>query len=103
MDARLAAVKRYCKIDYDEDDELLAGLLAGADAYLEGAGCVREGHEALYDIIAHAMVLEQYEGRCVDNAAQALQSVPPIARQMLTQLKLVCSYEGGDADGDTGQ
>lgn len=60
-------------------------------------GCVREGHEALYDIIAHAMVLEQYEGRCVDNAAQALQSVPPIVRQMLTQLKLVCAYEGGDS------
>ena len=92
---RLAAVKRYCKIDYGEDDELLAGLLAAAEAYLDGAGCVREGHEALYDIIAHAMVLEQYEGRCCDNAAQALQSVPPIVRQMLTQLKLVCAYEGG--------
>ena len=88
---RLAAVKRYCKIDYSEDDELLAGMLAAAEAYLDGAGCVREG----YDIIAHAMVLEQYEGRCVDNAAQALQSVPPIVRQMLTQLKLVCAYEGG--------
>ena len=75
--------------------ERLAGLLAAAEAYLDGAGCVREGHEALYDIIAHAMVLEQYEGRCVDNAAQALQSVPPIVRQMLTQLKLVCAYEGG--------
>lgn len=94
---RLAAVKRYCKIDYGEDDELLAGLLAAAEAYLDGAGCVREGHEALYDIIAHAMVLEQYEGRCCDNAAQALQSVPPIVRQMLTQLKLVCAYEGGDS------
>ena len=92
---RLAAVKRYCKIDYSEDDELLAGLLAAVEAYLDGAGCVREGHEALYDIIAHAMVLEQYEGRCVDNAAQALQSVPSIVRQMLTQLKLVCAYEGG--------
>ena len=56
---------------------------------------MREGHEALYDIIAHAMVLEKYEGRCVDNAAQALQSVPPIVRQMFTQLKLVCAYEGG--------
>ena len=86
---RLAAVKRYCKIDYSEDDELLSGLLAAAEAYLDG--------EALYDIIAHAMVLEQYEGRCVDNAAQALQSVPPIVRQMLTQLKLVCAYEGGDS------
>ena len=77
------------------DDELLAGLLAAAEAYLDGAGCVREGHEAMYDIIAHAMVLEQYEGRCVAGAAQALQSVPPIVRQMLTQLKLVCAYEGG--------
>lgn len=45
--------------------------------------------------VAHAMVLEQYEGRCVAGAAQALQSVPPIVRQMLTQLKLVCAYEGG--------
>lgn len=92
---RLAAVKRYCKIDYSEDDELLTGLLAAVDAYLDGAGCVREGHEALYDIIAHAMVLEQYEGRCIDSAAQVLHSVPPIVRQMLTLLKFVCAYEGG--------
>lgn len=98
-EARLALVKSYCKIDYDEDDALLESLMQTADAYLESIGCIREGHEPMFDVIVCAMVLNQYEGRCADNAAAALAMVPPLVRQAVTQLKLVCAFGGAD-DGN---
>lgn len=54
----------------------------------------------MYDIICYAMTLNMYDGRASD-AQQAAESVPKIARQFLTQLKLRCNY-GGAADGSGG-
>ena len=49
---RLAAIKKYCRIDYDEDDEQLTGF-AGDERQLSLAQCGinRDGHEAMYDLI----------------------------------------------------
>lgn len=99
---RLAACKRYMKVDYTDDDELICGLMDMADGYLTGAGCVREVSPAMYDNICYAMVLNLYDGRA-DDAQQAAESVPKIARQFLTQLKLRCQYgEEATADGSAG-
>lgn len=97
---RLAACKKYMKVDYPDDDELICGFMDMADEYLAGAGCVREASPAMYDIICYAMTLNLYDGRASD-AQQAAESVPKIARQFLTQLKLRCNY-GGAADGSGG-
>ena len=92
---RLAACKCYMKVDYPDDDELICGFMDMADEYLAGAGCVREASPAMYDIICYAMTLNLYDGRASD-AQQAAESVPKIARQFLTQLKLRCNYGGAD-------
>lgn len=92
---RLDAIKKYCRVDYDEDDAQLS------DSYLAQCGITRDGHEAMYDLIVQAMVLNQYDGKCADNAAAALATVPPLVRQMVNQLKLVCAFGGAD-DGNTG-
>ena len=97
---RLAACKQYMKVDYPDDDELICGFMDMADEYLAGAGCVREASPSMYDIICYAMTLNLYDGRASD-AQQAAESVPKIARQFLTQLKLRCNY-GGAADGSGG-
>ena len=97
---RLAACKQYMKVDYPDDDELICGFMDMADEYLAGAGCVREVSPSMYDIICYAMTLNMYDGRASD-AQQAAESVPKIARQFLTQLKLRCNY-GGAADGSGG-
>ena len=97
---RLAACKKYMKVDYPDDDELICGFMDMADEYLAGAGCVREASPSMYDIICYAMTLNLYDGRASD-AQQAAESVPKIARQFLTQLKLRCNY-GGAADGAGG-
>lgn len=98
---RLDAIKKYCRVDYDEDDAQLTGFAEMSDSYLAQCGINRDGHEAMYDLIVQAMVLNQYEGKCADNAAAALATVPPLVRQMVNQLKFVCAF-GGAGNGNTG-
>ena len=100
-DERLAACKKYMKVDYDEDDELIAGLMQANDAYLSGAGVRREVNPAQHDLIVQAMTLQMYDARGADTPQQALETVPPVVRQMLNQPKLRCNYGGAD-DGGTG-
>lgn len=98
---RLAACKKYMRVDYDEDDELIAGLMMSNDAYLAGAGIRRDGNEAQHDLIVQAMTLQMYDARGTDTPQQALETVPPLVRQMFNQLKIRCNY-GGAADGAGG-
>lgn len=101
QDERLAACKRYMRVDYDEDDELIAGLMQASDAYLIGAGIRREVNEAQHDLIVQAMTLQMYDARGADTPQQALETVPPLVRSMFNQLKIRCNY-GGAADGTGG-
>lgn len=95
--ARLDACKKYMRVDYDEDDELIAALMDAADRYLAGAGVTREVAPEMYDLIVHDMTLRTYDGRDND-AAQA--ATAPLIRSMLTQLKLRCQYGQGASDDD---
>lgn len=101
QDERLAACKRYMHVDYEDDDELIAGLMMANDAYLIGAGIRREVNEAQHDLIVQAMTLQMYDARGADTPQQALETVPPLVRSMFNQLKIRCNY-GGAADGAGG-
>ena len=101
LEERLDACKRYMKVDYDDDDELIAGLMMANDAYLSSAGIRREVNEAQHDLIVQAMTLQMYDARGTDTPQQALETVPPLVRQMFNQLKIRCNY-GGAADGAGG-
>lgn len=98
---RLEACKRYMKVDYDEDDELIAGLMQANDAYLSSAGVRRDVSPAQHDLIVQAMTLQMYDARGTDTPQQALETVPPIVRSMFNQLKIRCNY-GGVTDGAGG-
>ena len=101
LEERLEACKRYMKVDYDEDDELIAGLMQANDAYLSSAGVRRDVCPAQHDLIVHAMTLQMYDTRGTDTPQQALETVPPLVRSMFNQLKIRCNY-GGAADGAGG-
>ena len=101
LEERLEACKRYMKVDYDEDDELIAGLMQANDAYLSSAGVRRDVCPAQHDLIVQAMTLQMYDARGTDPPQQALETVPPLVRQMFNQLKIRCNY-GGAADGAGG-
>lgn len=98
---RLETCKRYMKVDYDEDDELIAGLMQANDAYLSSAGVRRDVSPAQHDLIVQAMTLQMYDARGTDTPQQALETVPPVVRSMFNQLKIRCNY-GGVADGAGG-
>ena len=101
LEERLDACKRYMKVDYDDDDELIAGLMQANDAYLSSAGVRRDVSPAQHDLIVQAMTLQMYDARGTDTPQQALETVPPIVRQMFNQIKIRCNY-GGAADGAGG-
>lgn len=101
QDERLAACKRYMRVDYEDDDELIAGLMQANDAYLIGAGVRRDANPAQHDLIVQAMTLQMYDARGADTPQQALETVPPLVRSMFNQLKIRCNY-GGAADGAGG-
>nr|WP_300187013.1 head-tail connector protein [uncultured Agathobaculum sp.] len=98
---RLAACKKYMKVDYEEDDELIAALMDANDGYLADAGVRRDVSPARHDLIVHAMTLQMYDARGADTPQQALETVPPVVRQMFNQLKIRCNYGGVD-DGAGG-
>ena len=101
LEERLAACKKYMEVDYDEDDELIAGLMQANDAYLSSAGVRRDVSPAQHDLIVHAMTLQMYDARGTDTPQQALETVPPLVRQMFNHLKIRCNY-GGVTDGAGG-
>ncbi|MDD6937020.1 MAG: head-tail connector protein [Clostridiales bacterium] len=88
-EVKLDAVKRYMRVTYSEDDLLISSLISAAEQYLEGAGINRMLAPDVYDLLVCDMVLRQYDGRDSD-AEHAAAS--PLARQMLTQLKLRSAY-----------
>lgn len=83
----LEAVKGYCRIDGDEEDELLLSLIEAAKDYLEGAGVPDpEEDSALYSLAVKALTLHYYDHRGMTEVGST--SDIPGLRNAVTQLKL---------------
>ena len=83
--ADLEACKHYMRVDGTDDDELIAGLMAAAKAYLAGAG-IEEGEEPspLFTLAVHSLTLHYYDHR---DAVGGEAPLPLGLRPILTQLK----------------
>ena len=82
-------IKLYLRLDHDDEDDLLEGLLSSAAIYLKNAGCtVTEGE--LYNLAIKILVSHWYENRELtgkaDKIAYSLDNI-------ITQLKY-CYNEG---------
>lgn len=82
----LERLKRYMRIEHDEDDALIQSLADAADAYLTNAGISERG-DPRRELALHGLVLHWY-----DNRAALAESTNPIElplglRQVINQLK----------------
>jgi len=97
----LAAVKRYLRVEGEEEDELIAALVQAAQQYLENAG-VREpeqdpGRQAQYALAVCYLTLDAYDRRDMTTPGTVI-SENPAARRLIHQLKL---SEPAVSDSDT--
>lgn len=98
MTIDLAAVKSYCRIDWDTEDELLTALVAAAKEYLDGAGVPEpEADNPMYALAVKAMVLEFYDHRGQTESV-SLSAIPGMSN-LIVQLKLRAEAERVVGDG----
>lgn len=83
--AALAACKTYMHVDGDEDDSLIAGLMAAAKEYLDGAGIPEPSEDSkLYTMAVHSLTLHYYDHR---DAVGGEAALPLGLRPIINQLK----------------
>lgn len=88
----LDAVKSYCRIDGEVEDELLLSLIDTAKSYLDGAGIPEpEADNPRYLLCVKAMVLEFYDHRGMTESVTP-SAIPGLAN-MVVQLKLEAEAE----------
>ena len=61
----LQKVKLFLRIDNDEEDDFLTGLLKASELYLENAGCKKNYDNELYSLGVKLLVSHWYENRCI--------------------------------------
>lgn len=88
----LEAVKSYCRIDGNDEDELIQAFVDTAKGYLEGAGVPEpEADDPRYLLCVKAMVLEFYDHRGMTESVTP--SAIPGLTNVVTQLKLEAEAE----------
>lgn len=101
---RLAACKAYMRVDGDEEDTLIASLLAGAVEYLTGAGIYRTADNAArYDLVAHGMTLYHYDHRdAVGTEAEMPRGLRPVINQLKLDAEAQSAADSYGEDGNDG-
>lgn len=92
MTIDLEAVKSYCRIDGNDEDELIQAFVDTAKGYLDGAGVPEpEADDPRYLLCVKAMVLEFYDHRGMTESVTP-SAIPGLAN-MVVQLKLEAEAE----------
>lgn len=91
---KLAAVKRYMRVDGDDDDAVIEALQDAAILYLQNAGIEKPaGDSSLYNLAVWSLTLHYYDHRdSVGNEA----SFPTGLRPIINQLKLLADYPASE-------
>lgn len=94
---KLAAVKRYMRVDGNEDDAVISALYQAAVLYLREAGIEEPADgSALYDLATWGLTLHYYDHR---DAVGTEASFPTGLRPIITQLKLTGAIRGVSETG----
>lgn len=98
----LDAAKAYMRVDGDADDSVVKECLLGARAYMTGAGISLPAagtlRRASYDICAHRLALDDYDGRKGVIHEKAEEN--PAFRRRFNQLKFDAPVPDSDTEGN---
>lgn len=78
----LGKVKRYLRVDGDDEDDIIDGFIIAAEEYLNGSG-VKSTQGKLYTVVVYMLVALFYEHR--DTIAGKVD-IPPVIVNLTTQL-----------------
>lgn len=103
---RLAALKLYCRIDEDSEDEdtLLTQMYDDAVSYMDNAGISEPAsgtpRRAQYDMCVNALVLDAYDNRGTAIHQMVAVADNPAFRRKLNQLKLTEPVSKSDTSAE---
>ena len=84
----LQRLKRYMRVDHDDDDDLICRLWESSVEYLKNAGIDESSDPGLYWLAAAGLTLYWYDSNPFDSGT--LESIPLGIRRVINQLKAKC-------------
>jgi hypothetical protein len=101
-EARLADLKQYMNVTWDEDDALIGRLYGVAVSYLANAGVVRSTEDAvqqaLYDQAVDGLTLNYFDRRGAEVTGTVTATMEFGLRLLVNQLKLSSPVSNLDTD-----
>lgn len=91
----LALVKKWIKVDYDDDDDLITLLQQSAEAYAVNAVGKYDDDDPLMRLLVLVLCAEYNKNRTYHISVNDKQS--PTVRSIVTQLQQD-EYDGGDGE-----
>lgn len=88
----LEEIKKYLKVDGNEEDDLLLGLQGAAEEYLINAGVVKDYTKNLFKIAIKLLISHWYENR----NAVVVGSISKNMEFSLSNIIIQLKYSGGD-------
>lgn len=102
MAVSLEAAKQYLKLDADivEDDDLIEGLIEGANEYIEQCTGKRNDDSKLYDLCIKLLVAHWYENRATFYPRPgSLSEMPHAVTALIRHIGLASHYPALDDTG----
>jgi len=85
---QLEEIKKYIRVDYDEDDDLITTLQTAAEEYLINAGIVNDYSNKLYKLVVLMLIAHWYENRRIVLVGSISKELEMTLSPIILQLQL---------------
>lgn len=88
----LCEMKDFLRVDLEDDDNEIMGLIIAAEVYLKNAGCIVDYNNFLFVLAIKLLVSHWYENRMIVSSVGVKSNLSYSLESIITQLK----YAYGD-------